>query len=271
MMRQVLSIQSSVAAGFVGNTVSGPVLTVLGQHPILVDTVMLAAHPGYGKRAGGAVPDNILAAVLDGILTLTDTSDINIVTSGYLGSAAQVAGIAAFVDGWRDATGGTYILDPVLGEGGRLYVAQEIADAMIAELLPRADIITPNHYELSCLAGRDVGGPDDSARAASELIDRYGLKAVVTTGVAGDDRTGDLLVTADSGTSWQGAGDAGKNVAGGGDLLTALLAGMLNLGWELPDAFKAASHTARSIIAASPDGRDLALLQSLEIVRALAR
>ena len=249
MMKQVLSIQSSVAAGFVGNTVAGPVLTALGQHPMLVDTVMLAAHPGYGKRAGGAVPDDILAAVLDGILSLTDTSGINIVTSGYLGSAAQVAGIAAFVDGWRDTTGGTYILDPVLGDGGRLYVAQEIADAMMAELLPQ----------------------DDSARAAGDLIDRYGLKAVVTTGVTGDGRTGDLLVTADNGTRWQAAGDAGKNVAGGGDLLTALLAGMLNLGCQLPDAFKAASHTAQSIIAASPDGRDLALLESLETVRALAR
>ena len=121
------------------------------------------------------------------------------------------------------------------------------------------------------MAGRDVGGPDDSARAASDLIDRYGLKAVVTTGVTEDGRTGDLLVTADSGTSWQGAGDAGKNVAGGGDLLTALLAGLLNLGHPLPDAFEAASRTAQSIIAASPDGRDLALLESIETVRALAR
>ena len=51
----------------------------------------------------------------------------------------------------------------------------------------------------------------------------------------------------------------------------ALLAGMLNHGCQLPDAFKAASHTAQSIIAASPDGRDLALLESLETVRVLAR
>ena len=66
---------------------------------------------------------------------------------------------------------------------GGFSVAQEIADAMQANLLPRADIITPNHYELSWLSGRDVGGQDDSTRAASELIDRYGLTAVITTGV----------------------------------------------------------------------------------------
>ena len=164
-MKQVLSIQSSVAAGFVGNTVAGPVLTALGQHPLLVDTVLLAAHPGYGKRAGGAVPDSILADVLDGILTITDTAGMHIVTSGYLGSAGQAAGIAALVDGWRGASGGTYILDPVLGDGGRLYVAQDIADAMRAELLPRADIITPNHYELSWC--RTATSPDGRHRPAA--------------------------------------------------------------------------------------------------------
>ena len=270
-MKQVLSIQSSVAAGFVGNTVAGPVLTALGQHPLLVDTVLLAAHPGYGKRAGGAVPDSILADVLDGILTLTDTAGMHIVTSGYLGSAGQAAGIAALVDGWRGASGGTYILDPVLGDGGRLYVAQDIADAMRAELLPRADIITPNHYELSWLSDRDVTGRADTAAAAAGLIDRHGLGAVIVTGVADGSLTGDLLVGADGATMWQPADEAGKNVAGGGDLLTALLAGLLSLGRPLPDAFKAASLTAQSVIAASPDGRDLALLESLEAVRALAR
>ena len=270
-MKQVLSIQSSVAAGFVGNTVAGPVLTALGQHPLLVDTVLLAAHPGYGKRAGGAVPDAILADVLDGILTLTDTAGMHIVTSGYLGSAGQAAGIAALVDGWRGTSGGTYILDPVLGDGGRLYVAQDIADAMRAELLPRADIITPNHYELSWLSDRDVTGRADTAAAAAGLIDRHGLGAVIVTGVADGSLTGDLLVGADGATMWQPADEAGKNVAGGGDLLTALLAGLLSLGRPLPDAFKAASRTAQSVIAASPDGRDLALLESLEAVRALAR
>ena len=121
------------------------------------------------------------------------------------------------------------------------------------------------------MSGRDVGGQDDSAHAAGKLIDLYGLKAVITTGVVEDGHTGDLLVTADSAANWQAAGDAGKNVAGGGDLLTALLAGLLNLGYPLSDAFEAASHTAQSVIAASPDGRDLSLLESLETVRALAR
>ncbi|HCV88642.1 MAG TPA: pyridoxal kinase PdxY, partial [Alphaproteobacteria bacterium] len=150
-MKQLLSIQSAVAAGFVGNSVAGPVLTALGQHPLLVDTILLAAHPGYGRRAGGAVPAAILGDVLDGLATLTELSAIGTVISGYLGNADQIDAIAGFIDGWKQSSGQSaadaarrYILDPVLGDGGRLYVAPDLAEAMITELLPRADIITPN-------------------------------------------------------------------------------------------------------------------------------
>ena len=271
VMTKLLSIQSSVAVGFVGNTIAGPVLTTLGQHPLLVDTVLLAAHPGYGKRAGGAVPADILAAVLDGILSFGDASGIGTVISGYLGSAGQVDSITAFLDGWRGHGGGTYILDPVLGDGGRLYVAPEIASAMVAKLLPRADIITPNRYELSYLSGRTVDSRAAATDAAIQLIDQHGLTAVIATGVA-DNRagTGDLLVCHDGDAVWQAAGASGKNVAGGGDLLTSLLAGLLGLGHPLADAFAGASRTAQAISAASPDGRDLALLESLDRVAGLA-
>lgn len=270
-MSQIVSIQSSVAMGFVGNTIAGPVLTTLGQQPLLVDTVLLAAHPGYGKWAGGTVPADILAAVLDGVLDLGDAASINTVVSGYLGSAGQMDRIAAFLDDWRDRGGGIYILDPVLGDGGRLYVAPEIASAMVAKLLPRADIITPNRYELSYLSGRTVDSRAAATDAAIQLIDQHGLTAVIATGVA-DNRagTGDLLVRHGGDAVWQAAGASGKNVAGGGDLLTSLLAGLLGLGHPLADAFAGASRTAQAIIAASPDGRDLALLESLDRVAGLA-
>ena len=68
---------------------------------------------------------------------------------------------------------------------------------------------------------------------------------------------------------WQPAGATAKNVAGGGDLLTSLLAGLLGLGHPLADAFAGASKAAHAIIAASPDGRDLSLLDSLDEVARL--
>ena len=281
-MKQLLSIQSAVAAGFVGNSVAGPVLTALGQHPMLVDTIMLAAHPGYGRRAGGAVPAPILADVLDGLASLTDLSAIGTVISGYLGDADQIDAIANFIDGWKQKAGhgsghrgGRYILDPVLGDGGRLYVAPDLAEAMVAELLPRADIITPNRYELSFLSGRQVKDATSATEAAQALITRFQLDAVIATGIV--DRTtgsenrltGDLLAEASGNVVWQAARQDAQNVAGGGDLLTAAFAGLTNAGADPEQAFTRASTLAQTVIAASPDGRDLALLDHLQDVAAL--
>ena len=277
-MKQLLSIQSAVAAGFVGNSVAGPVLTALGQHPLLVDTILLAAHPGYGRRAGGAVPAAILGDVLDGLATLTELSAIGTVISGYLGNADQIDAIAGFIDGWKQSSGQSaadaarrYILDPVLGDGGRLYVAPDLAEAMITELLPRADIITPNRYELSFLSGRRVEDVTAATLAAQSLIPRFQLEGVIATGIVdGANGTGDLLVEASGTVVWQPARQDAQNVAGGGDLLTATFAGLLNAGNDPQAAFTRASTLAQAVIAASPDGRDLALLDNLQDVAALA-
>lgn len=271
VMKQLLSIQSAVAAGFVGNAVAGPVLTALGQHPLLVDTILLAAHPGYGKRAGGAVPAAILRDVLDGLAELTDTSNIGTMISGYLGRADQIGPIAGFIDGWKRHGTGRYILDPVLGDGGRLYVAPELASAMAAELLPRADIITPNRYELSYLSDSPAADAAAAIAAAHALITRFDLQAVIATGIVdGANGIGDLLVQSEGGTVWQPARQDAQNVAGGGDLLTATFAGLMNAGHDPVSAFTRASILAQTIIVASPDGRDLALLDHLQDVAALA-
>lgn len=277
-MKQLLSIQSAVAAGFVGNSVAGPVLTALGQHPLLVDTILLAAHPGYGRRAGGAVPAAILGDVLDGLATLTELSAMGTVISGYLGNADQIDAIAGFIDGWKQSSGQSaadaarrYILDPVLGDGGRLYVAPDLAEAMITELLPRADIITPNCYELSFLSGHQVEDVTAATLAAQSLIPRFQLEGVIATGIVdGANSTGDLLVEASGTVVWQPARQDAQNVAGGGDLLTATFAGLLNAGNDPQAAFTRASTLAQAVIAASPDGRDLALLDHLQDVAALA-
>ena len=277
-MKQLLSIQSAVAAGFVGNSVAGPVLTALGQHPLLVDTILLAAHPGYGRRAGGAVPAAILGDVLDGLATLTELSAMGTVISGYLGNADQIDAIAGFIDGWKQSSGQSaadaarrYILDPVLGDGGRLYVAPDLAEAMITELLPRADIITPNRYELSFLSGHQVEDVTAATAAAQTLIPRFQLEGVIATGIVdGANGTGDLLVEASGTVVWQPARQDAQNVAGGGDLLTATFAGLLNAGNDPQAAFTRASTLAQAVIAASPDGRDLALLDNLQDVAALA-
>ena len=270
-MKTILSIQSAVTAGFVGNSVAGPVLTALGHHPMMVDTVQLAAHPGYGKRAGGAIPVPIISDVLSGLAALIAPARIDSVISGYLGHADQVHAIAAFLDGWEMHGEKLYILDPVLGDGGRLYVTPELASALADNLLPRADIITPNQFELFFLAGTELDDTvtsDNAAQSAAKLlIERHRLQAVIATGVVTELGVGDLLVTRDGSTNWHPALPDARNVSGGGDLLTALLAGYLTAGQDINTAFQTACQKAQIILAASPTSRDLALLENLSVIR----
>jgi pyridoxine kinase len=269
-MTNLLSIHSTVTIGFVGNNVVGPVLTALGLTPLLVPTVMLAAHPGYGRRVGDAVPDRIVEDILAGLGELSDIRQVAGVISGYLGSTTQADAIASFVDSWRHAGSGTYILDPVLGDGGRLYIAAELAQAVIDRLLPRADIITPNSFELGFLSGMPVSNRSSAEAAADRLLATQPLGTVIATGID-DSRhgVGDLLMTEKGGASWSDAGGDGHNVAGGGDLLTAILAGQLAAGRDIDAAFQTASQTAQRIIAASDSPRDLSLLENLDLVAAL--
>jgi len=270
-MKNVLSIHSSVTVGFVGNNVVGPVLTALDLAPLLVPTVMLAAHPGYGRRVGDAVPDHIVGDVLAGLGEMTEIGRISGVVSGYLGSVGQTEAIASFVDSWHAAGAGRYILDPVLGDRGRLYLSDELAQAMVDTLLPRADIITPNMFELGFLAGRPVSDRATAAAAAGHLLEKQELEAIIATGIDdGPGGVGDLLVTRSGDSLWSAADSNGHNVAGGGDLLTAILAGQLARGVSLEPAFQTASRTAQRIIAASASPRDLALLENLGHVAALA-
>ena len=277
-MKNVLSIHSTVTVGFVGNNVVGPVLTAMRLSPLLVPTVMLAAHPGYGRRVGDAVPDHIVADILSGLDEMTDMGRITAVMSGYLGTAGQTRAIAGFVDSWRRAGTGYYILDPVLGDRGRLYLPEDVAHAMVATLLPRADIITPNSFELGYLAAMPVSDRPTAAAAARHLMNTHPLQAVIATGISagpddgindGPDGVGDLLVTRAGDEIWCHAGPDGRNVAGGGDLLTAILTGQLADGAAVDTAFRIASRTAQDIIAASDSPRDLALLENLDRVAAL--
>ena len=96
-MKKILSIQSSVTAGFVGNAVAGPVLLAMGHHPMMVDTISLAAHPGYGGRGGGPFADPLFADQLPWLQALGETGDIAQIRRGYRGSSGQIDSIAALL------------------------------------------------------------------------------------------------------------------------------------------------------------------------------
>jgi pyridoxine kinase len=267
-MEKILSIQSTVAVGFVGNRVAVPVITRSGHYPIAVDTMHLAAHPGHGVIAGGPPPIDQFSAILAALPQLDIFGACPCVITGYLGAVAQIGPIATVIDQWRDSRpAGQYILDPVLGDNGRIYVSDGLVQKMRARLLPRANYVTPNQFELGLLADRPVVDSDDASAAARQLLDQYPpLQAVIATGIIGDDGCiHDQFIGRDDTVSLAYS----KRVAGipgGGDLVTALFASHCASGLSAHDSFVAASRTAHKIIDASTSHLDIALLDHLDSV-----
>ncbi len=163
-----------MTCGFVGNSVAAPVITTLGMRPLLIDTISLAAHPGYGTIAGGPADQTQFSAILEALTTLRVLPQINSVVTGYLGDASQADPIHSMIRGWQaERPDGVYILDPVLGDNGRIYVDNKLVTAMRDNLLPLANFVTPNQFELELLSGKTVRDVPSADKAAYYLLEQY--------------------------------------------------------------------------------------------------
>ncbi len=265
-MKQILSIQSAVTYGFVGNSVAAPVITTLGMQPLLIDTISLAAHPGYGTIAGGPADQTKFSDILEALTKLGLLPQINNVITGYLGDARQAGPIHCMIQNWQKKRhNGLYILDPVLGDGGRLYVDSAVVDQIQQTLLPIAHIVTPNQFELGLLTESQINTVHDATKAAKIMLQQNpNLHTVIATGIAnGELGISDIKVTRHDINALDYA-KRPHGVAGGGDLLTAILACWLTAGHDLNAAFAAASHDAHRIIEDSASTIDIALFDNLQ-------
>ena len=252
-MKTILSIQSSVTMGAVGNTMAAAVLAGSAHHLCRVDTIQLAAHPGHGFRAGGSMGDEDFAALLEGLGRFGDGgawSGIDAIMTGYVASAGQIPAIAQALDKLAGSGGGKPVLvDPVIGDHGKLYVGKDIAEGIRDALIPRARIITPNAFELGWLTGASVKTAEDVEKAAVTLIERLPvLEAVVVTGFIDDKSVFDFLYHR-YGTSANGNMFRDGVFHGAGDLFAALLMRALMDGLSLENAFHRASSCTDDVLA----------------------
>ena len=165
--RAVIVISSHVARGSVGNRAAVFALETLG-HPVwAVPTVILPWHPGHGKAARIVPDDAAFSALLRDLETAPWLAEVGAVLTGYLGSAGQANSVASLVDAVkRRNPAALYVCDPVIGDSAGLYVTEALANAIREHLLPRADIATPNQYELEWLTGTVLATPDAIVKAA---------------------------------------------------------------------------------------------------------
>jgi pyridoxine kinase len=188
---RVLSISSQVVWGPVGNSAAVPALQAQGHEVLSLPTIILSNHPGHGAPAGLRMPAEDMARMLDSLMARGALDGLDAVLTGYFASRQQVEE----VDKLLQRINMPYVLvDPVLGDHGRLYVAEDVAEAIRALMLPRASCITPNAFELGYLAGLDVTDETSAIAAARTL----GIAEVLATSVpAKDGGLATLLVTPD--------------------------------------------------------------------------
>jgi len=196
----VLSIQSHVAYGHVGNAAAMLPLQLLGAQPVAVHTVQFSNHTGYGEFKGQVFSAEHINDVLDGLRARGVLERCQAVLSGYLGDAAIGEVILSAVQEIRKQRPElVYLCDPVMGDVGRgVFVRPGIPDFLRSRALQYASIITPNHYEFELLHGTTIESTRAAVDAARELLGsprRPGPQTIIITSLRTPDLPPDQLST----------------------------------------------------------------------------
>ncbi len=233
--RQVLSVQSHVAYGHVGNATAVFPLQRLGVEVWPVHTCQLSNHTGYPGVEGEVFDGDHVRAVLRGLEARGVLAGLDGVLTGWLGRAEVGAAVLWALD--RAGPDTLYVCDPVMGDdtpdgAERLYAAPEIPAFFRDHLVPRATVLTPNRFELALLTGLPVADGAQAVTAARRLLDR-GPRVVVVTSLPGSapEVVACLAVTRDA--AWRVEAPRLSFATppnGAGDTLAALVLGHLLAG-----------------------------------------
>jgi pyridoxine kinase len=193
-MVAVLSIQSHVAYGHVGNSSAVFPLQRLGVEVWPVHTVQFSNHTGYGAWTGRVFDGQAIEEVVQGIVDRGVLGSCDAVLSGYMGSADIGHAVVQTVARVRAANpAAVYCCDPVVGDVGRgVFVRPGIEEFMREVAVPAADVVTPNHYELDLLAGTTTRTLDEVKDAVAK-VHALGPRVVLTTSLDVDDTPGDAV------------------------------------------------------------------------------
>ena len=246
-MPTVLSLQSRVAYGHVGNAASIFPLQRLGIEAWALDTVAFSNHTGHGRWRGSAVPAEIVAELFEGIAELGILPHIDAVLSGYLGDQATGPVLLDIVERIKRANpGALFCCDPVIGDVDTgSYVTEGIAEFFRDRALALADIVTPNQFELEFLTGTPVTSLADAA-AAARTLGAWGPQIVLVTSLAADPDRVTMLASGPEGAWAVHTPRLPVTLNGCGDVTAALFLAHLLRGENLPDAL---ALTASSIFA----------------------
>jgi pyridoxine kinase len=189
--------------------------------------------------------------------------DLDVVMSGYLPSAAHAELCAHWVARLKERNPAIlYLCDPVLGdEPGGVYIEAEAAEAVRDKLVPLADIVTPNRFELSWLTGRDISTPQDAV-TATQMLGRPVVLATSAPGLLPDCLSNLILMNGEA--MFTNVPRRQVLAHGTGDFIAAAFLAHLLDGRSESEALALASAAMEITIEASDGLGELALIDSQE-------
>ncbi len=246
----VISIQSQVAYGHVGNSAAVFPMQMHGIDVIAVPTTLLSNRPGYPTIRGRVLDAPLVADLLLGVEERGALDTCRMILSGYLGSPEIAAVVADFVARARARHPKLiYCCDPVLGDRDRgLFVHADIPPLVRERLVPLADIVSPNHFEFEVLCGAKATTSDEMIEAARALLARGPTTIVVTSAELEGKPDAEIETLAiERANAWRvRTPKLPINPNGTGDLFASLFASARVLGSDTPAAL---GHAASAIFA----------------------
>ncbi|MBA4171862.1 MAG: pyridoxal kinase [Hyphomicrobium sp.] len=262
-MARILAISSQVAFGHVGLSAIVPALQGLGHEVIAVPTVMLSNHYGYETVGGVDIEPSAMASILAALQSNGWLEGLDALITGYMPSVQHVEvvarGLTRLADEMPDLI---YLCDPVFGDDpDGLFVTEEVAAAIRDQLVPLADIVTPNRMELGWLTGQPV----TDCASADTACDLLGGDLVVaaTSIPAGAGQLANLLSTEDE-ACFARTAKRGGVPHGTGDLFSALLLGHMLNGADDREALARAAAGLSTVILASIGATELKLMDKID-------
>ncbi len=247
----ILSIQSHVAFGYVGNRSAVFPLELIGQEVVVINTVQFSNHTGYGEWTGDVFSAQHIKNILQGIEKRGGLS-CDAVLSGYMGTTEVGMAITEAVDRVKAIRPeALYCLDPVMGDYGRgFFVHRAIPDFIRNEALNRADIVTPNQFEAEYLADMEISEIAQAREACCKIREQGPQIVLITSFQNNDDDNRISMYLSDKGEDWIITTPRLKMIPdpnGAGDLTSALFLGRYLQSHNASDALEKMANSVFTV------------------------
>ena len=266
----LLSIQSHVSYGHVGNAAAVFPLQRIGIEVWPVNTVQFSNHTGYDGWTGAVFGDDHIRDVISGIEARGVLPDCSGVISGYMGSAAIGEAVLDAVERVKRANpAAQYCCDPVMGDHhSGVYVREEIPEFMRTRALAMADVATPNQFELGLLSGFDTGTME-GLLAAIDWLHAVGIRSVLVTSVQTEETPSDAIDIVASGREGRFRMRTPLlpiSISGAGDAISALFFAHLLRSHSAAEALSRAGSSIFGVLKATAErgSQEILLVEAQE-------